>query len=404
MTEPLEILAHLASFGTPPDAPTAFDLAVGLDDFSNHLTQETLPFLTGSGSELQFVYGQYGRGKTHFLHTVGELARRHGFVTAYVDCRMGRSPFKSMQDTYRMIADAMQTPDFDDNSRQRIGVDCVIESSLEQAKDRDLNQQLQAIREDSSLSPEFRNLVYAFSRACWSDQASAKLKEELAYLLRADPNYRLTLSSLYRAHPNLPRPIGKLGRRNAGVWLRSLLSLPRTLGYQGFVLLFDETERGHSFGTGFSIAQQAHLANLRNFVDHMALGAFRGVSIHYAVVEDFIELAREQLEALSQRIERVRVDLGELGESKLGNFRAVWVSLDELTRPSPQEPNFFLQIGSRIIEIGLRAGLPEERIAALQQKFHTQAQSSAESIFEGSVREFVKFAAASVAQEVKKRV
>lgn len=404
MTEPLEILAHIASFGTPPDALTAFELAVGLGEFSDHLVQETLPFLTGGGSELQFVYGQYGRGKTHFLHTVGELARRNGFVTAYVDCRMGRSPFKSMQNTYRMIAEAMQAPNPDGNSMPRKGVTGVIANSHEQAGGRSINQQLQAIREDPSLSPDFRNLVYAYASACWSDQAAAELEEELTSLLLSDPGYRLKLSSLYRDHPNLPRPIGKLGRRNAGVWLRSLLSLPRALGYPGFVLLFDETERGHSFGTGFSIAQQAHLANLRNFVDHMALGAFRGVSIHYAVVEDFIELARERLEALSQRIERVRVDLGGSGESALGNPRAVWVSLDELTRPSPQEPSFFVQLGSGIMEIGRRAGLPEERIPALQQRFLSQAQSSAESIFEGSVREFVKFAAASVAQEVKKRV
>jgi hypothetical protein len=403
MTEPIEILAHLASLGTPPDTATAFELAVGLDWFSDHLTCETLPFLSGGGSELQFVYGQYGRGKTHFLHTVAELARRNGFVTAYVDCRMGRSPFKSLQDTYRMIAGAMQTPDFDGNPVLHLGVTSVIESSLEQVKGRDLNKQLQAIREDPSLSLDFRNLVYAYVRACWSDQAAAEPEEELTSMLLADPGYRLTLSSLYRAHPNLPRPIGKLGRRNAGVWLRSLLSLPRALGYPGFVLLFDETERGHSFGTGFSIAQQVHLANLRNFVDHMALGAFRGVSIHYAVVEDFIELARERLEALSQRIERVRINLGEAGESALGNSRAVWVSLDELTRPSPQQPGFFVQLGSKIMEVGRQAGLSEERIPTLQQRFHTQAQTSAESIFEGSVREFVKFAAALVAQEVKKR-
>jgi hypothetical protein len=404
MTEPLEILAHLASFGTPPDAPTAFDLAVGLDGYLVHLTRETLPFLTGGGSELQFVYGQYGRGKTHFLHTVGELARRNGFVTAYVDCRMGRSPFKSMQDTYRMIAEAMQAPDLDGNPMPRMGVACVVESSLEQVRGRNINQQLQVVRENPSLSPDFRNLVYAFARACWSYRAAAEPKEELTSLLLSDPGYRLKLSSLYRRYPNLPRPIGKLGRRNAAVWLRSLLSLPQALGYPGFVLLFDETERGHSFGTGFSIAQQVHLANLRNFVDHMALGAFRGVSIHYAVVEDFIELARERLEALSQRIERVRVNLGESRLSALGNARAVWVSLDELTRPSPQEPNFFLELGSGIMQIGRRAGLSEERVPALEERLRAQAQSSAVSIFEGSVREFVKFAAASVAQEVKKRV
>ncbi|MBK1644811.1 hypothetical protein CKO25_09145 [Thiocapsa imhoffii] len=403
MTEPLEILAHLACFGTPPDAPTAFDLAVGLDHYRAHLERETLPFLTGGGCVLQFVYGQYGRGKTHFLQTVAELARRQGFVTAYVDCRMGHSPFKSLQETYQMIARAMQAMRCDEDPTPRQGAASVIANSL-QASGRDINAQLQVIRDGAVLSPEFRNLVSAYATTCWSGQTSSSPEEELIALLHADPSYRLTLSSLYHTHPSLPRPIGKLGRRNAAVWLRSLLALPRLLGYPGLVLLFDETERGHSFGTGYSIAQQQHLANLRNFVDHMALGAFRGVSIHYAVVEDFIELARERLEALSQRIERVRVELDEPSAARRGNPRAVWVSLDELTQPSPQDPTFFVQLGAGIIEIGRQAGLAEALVPHLEAQFVQEARSSAESIFDGVVREFVKFAATAVAQQVKHHV
>lgn len=402
MTEPLEILAHLASFGTPPDAPTAFELAVGLDAYTGHLKRETFPFLIGGGCELQFVYGQYGRGKTHFLHTVGELARRNGFVTAYVDCRMGHSPFKSMQDTYRMIAGAMHAPDLEESPVPLKGVTNLIGHRQMRASQK--IQLRRTIRESPNLSPEFRNLVYAYASACWSDRASGDLKEQLGSLLISDPDYRVKMSSLYRDHPSLLRPIGKLGRRNAGIWLRSLLSLPSVLGYPGLVLLFDETERGHSFAVRFSVAEQIHLANLRNFVDHMALGAFRGVSIHYAVVEDFIELARERLEALSQRIERVRLNPRSSGQPESRNMRAVWVSLDELTQPSTREPDFFLEIASGIIEIGRRAGLPEDRIPGLRQRFDAQALSSAESIFEGAVREFVKYAAASVAQEVKQHV
>lgn len=400
--EPIEILAHLASVGTPPDAPSAFDLAVGLDGYTDHLSRETLPFLAGGGCELQFIYGQYGRGKTHFLQTIGEVARRSGYVTAYVDCRMGQSPFKSMQDTYRMIADAMIAPATNGDPVRAKGLSGVIRQGLMQSDD--VEDRLHAVRTHPGLSPDYRNLVYAFARTETSAGAFSPLGEALASLLRVDSGYAVRLGALYRDHPHLPKPIGKLGRRNAAVWLRSLLSLPWALGYPGLVLLFDETERGHSFGSRFSIVQQGHLANLRNFVDHMAVGAFRGVSIHYAVVEDFIELARERLEALSQRIERVHVDLRNADGAPLGNPRAVWVSLDELTEPSPQETDFFLQLGSGIIEIGRQAGMPVERIPSLQEQFGREARTYAESIFEGSVREFVKFAAAAVAREVKCRV
>lgn len=399
--KPIEILAHLATVGTPPDAPSALEMAVGLDGYTDHLSRETLPFLTGGGCELQFVYGQYGRGKTHFLQTIRELARCHGFVTAYVDCRMGQSPFKSLQETYRMIAQAMTAPEENQDSRYTKGVAGVIRQALLLTDN--VSNQLHAVRAHPGLVSDYRNLVYAFANNAASGETHLNLGEALTSLLNADSGYAVRVGSLYRDHPHLPRPIGKIGRRNAAAWLRSLLSLPWALGYPGLILLFDETERGHSFSSRMSVAQQLHLANLRNFVDHMAVGAFQGVSIHYAVVEDFIELARERLEALSQRIERVRVDVIDSDGILIGNPRAVWVSLDELTQPSPQDTSFFLQLGAKIIDIGCQAGLSEERIPPLKEQFSSEAPAFAESIFEGAVREYVKLAAASVAREVVRR-
>ena len=200
--------------------------------------------------------------------------------------------------------------------------------------------------------------------------------------------------------PDLPRPLGKLVNRNAGQWVRSIVSLPRALGYPGLVILFDETEKGHTFGLRYNKAQQDHLANLRNFVDYMALGSFRGVAIFYAVVEDFMDVARERLEALSQRIERVRVSLPEWEQSRVSNPRAVWVSLDELTDPPPTESNFFEQLGTRIISVGHQAGLLASREKRLKEQLKARANESAESIYEGAVRNYVKFAATQVAQEV----
>ena len=75
---PLEVLAHLAGIGTPPAAQGAFDFSVGLEDSITHIESETFPFLNVGGCELQFVYGSYGRGKSHFLHTVEQAAKKNG--------------------------------------------------------------------------------------------------------------------------------------------------------------------------------------------------------------------------------------------------------------------------------------------------------------------------------------
>lgn len=402
--EPLEILAHLAGIGTPPDGPTALNLSVGLDQTISRLDQETFPFLSGGGCELQFVHGQYGRGKSHFLRTVETFARNHGFVTAYVECGMGNSPFKSVRDTYEMIAKHMVAPPSDQAGPPVEGVAGVIRERFRSLKRDAQIELLMKVHKSQYLSPDYRKVVYALGLKSVTGETNIGLRESLEALLNADSAFHVTLGSLHKAHPDLPKPLGKLGNRNAGQWIRSLVSLPRILGYPGLIILFDETEKGHSFGQRYSRSQQEHLANLRNFVDYMALGSFRGVGIFYAVVEDFLEVAKERLEALSQRIERVSDSLATQNGKRKSNPRAVWVSLDELTDPAPNTPVFFEHLGAKIIEVGRLAGLPEDRERLVRGRLKEKATTSSESIFVGAVREFVKFAAAQVAQEVDRHV
>ena len=392
--EPLEVLAHLAGIGTPPDAQMAFNFSVGLENTITHIERETFPFLKVGGCELQFVYGPYGRGKSHFLHSVEQTAKEKGLVTAYVDCRMGQSPFKSLRDTYSMIAQSIKPPPFSDEVCFSGGIAGVIEHFIRTGERDEIISIIKKVRASPLLAPDYRNLVCALAGVFNEEDDS--LTESLKALLNADVFNSVTLGNLYRSNPELPRPLGKLGTRNAGIWIRSLLSLPWILNFPGLVVLFDETERGHSFGSIVTRDQEEHLANLRNFVDYMAIGAFHGVSIYYAVVEDFIELARTRLEALSQRIERIRIN-----NNPTPNPRAVWVSLDELTRPSPVDPQFFIQLGEKIVTLGVCAGLPNKKVAGLVAQLNLEAQRYADKFNEGAVREFVKFAAALVAQEVR---
>ena len=142
--------------------------------------------------------------------------------------------------------------------------------------------------------------------------------------------------------------------------------------------------------------QQAHLAHIRTFVDHMATGAFRGCAIYYAVTEEFIDIADRNLGALSQRIERVRLP-EPVGVS---NPRAVWVNIDELTTPGPQDPHFYEELSGRIIDIGLAAGLRPSDAGRVRHLLNDIGNRHADDMTEGRVREFVKEAAALVAGNV----
>ena len=393
---PLELLAHLAALGTPPDDGAAvLAVSAGLRDSLNRIERETLPFIAAGGGEIQFVFGPYGRGKTHFLKALAQWASERGCVTAYVDCQR---PFESLVETYRAIAAGM-TPPGTHKFFATSGVTRTIEARFTGLNDIEQRAVIASLKADRALSPEFRNLAVAYCTEAVAGGGGDGLADRLEALLANTPTFRVTLGTLYREHPQLPRPLGKLARRNAAAWLRSVLSLPQVLGYNGLVVLFDETEAALGSirpRSSLSRRQQAHLAHIRTLVDHMATGAFRGCAIYYAVTEEFIDIAGRNLGALSQRIERAR--LPELNGAS--NPRAVWVNIDELTEPGPQDPRFFADLSDRIIEIGLAAGLRCSDAGPVAHSLKEIGSRYASYITEGRVREFVKEAAALVARNV----
>ena len=370
-------------------------MSAGLRDSLERIERETLPFIAAGGGEIQFVFGPYGRGKTHFLKALAHWASERGCVTAYVDCQR---PFESLAETYRAIAAGMTPPGTHDLFAST-GITRTIEARITGLGAIEQQTVIARLKADRALSPDVRNLVVAYCTEVMAGGGDEVLADRLEALLASTPTFRVTLGSLYREHPQLPRPLGKLARRNSAVWLRSMLSLPQVLGYNGLVVLFDETEtalRSRSPRSFLSRHQQAHLAHIRTFVDHMATGAFRGCAIYYAVTEEFIDIAGRNLGALSQRIDRVRLPEPD-GAS---NPRAGWVNIDELTDPGPQDPRFFTDLSDRIIHIGLQAGLRPSDAAGVASALRKIGNQYATSITEGRVREFVKAAAELVARNV----
>jgi hypothetical protein len=396
---PEEVIAKLSSTGTPPDSESTLKFSVGLKGAISLFEEETLPFIADGGSELKFVYAPYGRGKTHFLRTLQLVAQKNGFVTSYVDCNEGQAPFASIGDTYRSVANNLLPPGPANGVSVKRGPDAIIEDAVGSCELRDGKRRVRRVFKDPNLAADFRNLAAAYGQKVLQRKELGSPGLELRALLKSDMSYRVKVSDLYRTDNRLPRPIGKLSRRNAAAWLRSLASLPSSLEYPGLAVFFDETEQTLSLLRPGLKKRRMHLANLRNFVDHMALGSFRGCVIYYAVVEEFLEVARTDLEALSQRIERIRLGNG----SKFCNPRAVWVDLDELTNPAPGIIEFYDRLGKNILIIGREAGLPEKFAFEIEQKLMELGRRCCQSINSGVVREYVKTAASYVAMGIPKK-
>lgn len=384
----VQILARLAEMGTPPDDDDAvLRLSAGLNASLRRIAQETFPFVANGGGDLQFVFGPYGRGKSHYLKALAAWGRKHGFATAYVD---SQSPFTSLIETYRAIASSMAGPEM--RYSESTGVSRVVEGQLEERTLDEQRQLITRLKNDRAFSPDFRNLVVAYCSAILGDDDY--LKDRLEALLTSRPTYPVTLGKLYREHPGLRKPIGKLGRRNAALWLRAILSLPRILGYGGLLVFFDETEASLSRSQSQRLT---HLAHIRTFVDHMATGAFSGCAVYYAVTEDFIHIAGRDLGALSQRIERVRIS----DMAGAYNPRAVWVDIEELTDPGPRDRRFFTELGRHIVDIGRDAGIDTSDVQPLVRRIEPIVDGCAESINRGRVRDFVKAVATVVATAIQ---
>ena len=395
--KPRQVLAHLAELGTPPDGKTALRMSAGLNDSIDLAVNEVLPFVASGGAGLQFLRGPYGRGKTHYLRAMEQTALERGFVTAYVDSSGTGSPFESLQATYRAIAAAITLPSVNGASRLS-RVNGLIEASFGSVKAAERSAKIERLREFRGLAPDYRNLALAYADSVF--RRETRLQEDLGALLLSSTTYKQSIGALYSNNRGLPRPLGKLMRRNAGVWLSSLFSLPRALGYPGLVILFDETEVS-STGRGLrkvTRRRMEHLAHIRTFVDHIAVGAFEGCVVYYAVVGDFFDEAERSLAALSQRIERPR----PRGRSLGANPRAITVDLDELTSPPPGDPDFYRQLGEKIIGIAAEAGLRKSSEARLRHMLSEHAKRQARLINEGAVREYVKFAAALAFREITK--
>ena len=365
-----DILQQLAAYGTPSSGERVLELSVGLDPFINRWKGEILPFVQNGGSELKFIEGPNGRGKTHCLLAMQAAADEMGFATCLVDCGMEQPPFASLAETYRAIALGLV------GSRQeKKGLAAMLKAAspidleLYRATERHL---------------AFANTASEFVKRLTSGTGDRELVADLRALIENDKSRRVTFRDLYRT-PGIRRPLGRIGKRNAGAWLTSLLLLPKRLGYVGLVVLFDETGADLDQGRSAVRRVREHLAHLRQLVDQIATGGLPGVAVVYASTPDFVRNAANDYPALHQRVARVGVN----DESLPSNPRAVWCGLDELTVPSSHTNEFFLLLGQRLIDLGGEAGVASSHLSAVSRLLPSLAAQH-NTLVQGAVREFVK--------------
>jgi hypothetical protein len=376
-SERLAVLRQMAANGTISNPEVAFEISVGLEGFCKMWEDEILPFISAGGSELRFVEGSYGRGKTHMLRVLSKIAEDHGFLTCYTGCGSDTQPFESLEVTYREVAKNLRWLNQGDHI---LGLSRIIEQ-LDRAS-------ILGLKASNHVVAPFRNLCTAYHALHNDASVPAQTRTDLRELLAGNNTHRVVFRELFRRSRNLPRPLTKLGKRNSGHWLRSLLSLPRQLGFKGLVVFFDETGADLHLRSASTRKRQEHMANLRNLIDHMAIGSLPGCAVVYGVTHNLLELAGEDYPALAQRIERT--DEPGMWESRKPNARAVWTPLDELTDPTPSNQVFFQTLGHKLVRLAHSAGVVSKSGAKIEEIIRTASAKMERNAQSDSIRQFVK--------------
>ena len=183
-------------------------------------------------SLVRFMNADVGRGKTHGLYLLREMAFREGFVVSIVTLAQDSCPLHDFMQVYHTVMWNIRT----DGERK--------ESALESVLDRWLDLMREQRREIvecivDTLPKDLINALIAYHSATNPVRPS---EDKRLLMLRYLSGERLLLCDLRRYDVQ-----HRIEEHNALEMLGHMARLFRHLGYKGVCILFDEAESIHSF-------------------------------------------------------------------------------------------------------------------------------------------------------------
>lgn len=288
----------LASFGAglPPSRRLAAKCLVGLDTIFHEWKRDLETYVAAGGSLLRVVIAKPGSGKTHLGEALKATAAELGFLVCKVDTQAQNTSSDDLL-LYRGFCLGVVVPDQYFGDREGgPGLRCVLEDVAERL---DGSQVRAALRPVKLPVPALK------------DTLAALVDASRANRLAVDPGWQAllavmsgdkvpgagTLSALRSLYPVPFKYLKKLpGKRDARLWLESLLLALRPLGFPGVMLVLDEHDDARKKSIDQSIVQ------LRQQLDRLAEGHLPGAFVLYLVLDDFPDRVRESHPALEQRM------------------------------------------------------------------------------------------------------
>ncbi len=235
-----EIITALRK-GVPPEKGAEL-YSVGRKDLLAYFDQ-TFGELRNKGiSDIKFVSGDWGHGKSHFLDLLRDLVLRHNFVVSKVELKSGEVSFDQLPLVIQRMMDNLVTPNVREN-----GLEALLNEWSRRAPEETESALFSAL-ENQGIDGDMRLKLVEYRR--YRNALDGPQYERCLQVVRWFQG-RETRS---RTWTNVPR------------FLKSFVKFVRHIGYSGLVVLLDEAEAI----TSLSRVARVDLANenVRQVIDN----------------------------------------------------------------------------------------------------------------------------------------
>lgn len=259
----------------------------------------------------KYLEGDYGSGKTQFINSLAQRASEQNIVTALVTVG-AECPFSSPAAIFSAIMESFQAPDEAQTERtDEKGIEILLNgwilrrihqlgaeagNDVPEIVQRQIEQQIGGLWKGAP-DPQMASALTALSQRLLKINCGAKdavSDSELIAWIRGDNARSAGLKSIGLFEPARDD--------NAFRRLKTVISFLRSrMGYQGFLISFDEGTRTSSFRRGSAKQKQA-IENLLTMINQNADGEFGGIMFLYAATPDFRSDVISTYRALQDRI------------------------------------------------------------------------------------------------------
>jgi len=307
-----KIRSQLMNFAVAPGQYAHF-INAGTDEILSILENEYFKEELPEGiSCFKYLEGDYGSGKTQFIHSLAERARTNDIVTSIVNIGQ-ECPFNSQASIYKAIMASFLPPSQDEkNATDAKGIEILIHSWIinklhelgwttgQEVSDM-ARQQVEKSFTQNWLGAPDTQMAFALrglgkrllAQVC--DAQDSILDNELISWVRGDKIRSPNLKNEYSLH----EPVRD---ETAFTRLKTVIEFLRTrLGFKGFFVAFDEGTRTNTFRRG-SVKQKQAIENMLTMINENAEGQFGGVMFMYSATPDFRSDVIQNYPALFDRI------------------------------------------------------------------------------------------------------